>query len=163
MQKRFKINFNTNKDEYYFNKRLVKVIICANLNSLNFDSEKFKQICAETQGSLLEVVLIQNFDRPEIDTKDLDSVIEELDFEGDAKEQIKTSCLKIEKYRREYKKNRDLASLIKQNDVISDLNRLISIIDRANQLATGGKRLRLTQIVAILVFLNDKHSFQNLI
>lgn len=77
MQKRFKIDFNTNNDEYYFNKRLVKVIICANLNSLNFDSEKFKQICAETQGSLLEVVLIQSFDRPETIVQNLNKISQE--------------------------------------------------------------------------------------
>ena len=72
MKKRFDIDYNPSNHEYYIFKNLVKVLICADLNRSKFDSAKFKKTCADIEGSLLEVVLIENLNpRPETLENDL--------------------------------------------------------------------------------------------
>lgn len=75
LKKRFHIDYNPSNHEYYICKNLVKVLICTDLNRSKFDSAKFKKTCAEIEGSLLEVVLIENLNpRPETLENDLSKI-----------------------------------------------------------------------------------------
>ncbi|RMZ94555.1 pre translocase subunit, partial [Brachionus plicatilis] len=146
---------NENFEMYFealgFEKEIRSKIISYLTNTSNSKPNAENNLAREILNESIESNFV-----PEEGCKDLESVIRELNFDEDFKKQIKSSCLKIETRRKEFKKKLNFISLARQPNVLSDLNSLISIVDLTNEIATGGNRLRLTQIVAILVFLNDK-------
>lgn len=86
--------------------------------------------------------------------KDLKTVLDEMDLKKALKDQIMESFLEIENYSKEYRKCSKIS--LEDVEIKSNLNRTIAVICRANESATNGNRLRIPQIISLLVFLINK-------
>ena len=112
----------------------------------------------ETNSSSSEI------ENDEIDIKNLDQLLDELKFidfdESITKESLKHDCAEIDRIFETECKNMNKSEIkewfLSRRKQQLEINKSIAIMSRANELATkGGKRqrLRMTQKLAILIFL----------
>ena len=98
-------------------------------------------------------------------SKSLEQLLVELKLDSQDKQKIISDYNKISQFYQEWsdKNVSDINSWarnIKANNTSTSTHESIAILDRANELITGGHRLRDTQIISLLTFLNDQDGGQ---